>query len=149
MKNIIIVIVIVGVLIAVYAFKNQKVNFELDSEYGIQFYKGSWEEVLKTAKKENKLIFVDVYATWCGPCKMLKATTFSSKNVGEFYNERFINVAIDGETPEGRTIAQKYKVRAYPTLLFIDENEQIVAKTQGYHNAKQLISVGNDVLAKK
>ena len=35
---------------------------------GIQFETGSWKEVLQKAKQENKLIFVDLYTTWCGPC---------------------------------------------------------------------------------
>lgn len=146
MKNTIVVIIFIGVLIVAYAFKNQTIDFKLDAEYGIQFHKGSFEEVLKEAKKENKIIFIDVYATWCGPCKMLKATTFSDNKVGDFFNEKFINIAIDGETPEGKIIAKKYKVRGYPTMIFINEEERIIAKTSGYHNAKQLISLGNEVL---
>ena len=35
---------------------------------GIEFQKESYTEVLKMAKKQNKLVFIDVYTSWCGPC---------------------------------------------------------------------------------
>ena len=43
---------------------------------GIKFTEGSWSQVLSDAKKQNKLIFIDIYTTWCGPCKMMSANTF-------------------------------------------------------------------------
>jgi len=97
---------------------------------------------LGLAKKENKLIFLDVYATWCGPCKKLKSKTFSDKEVGDFYNQTFINVALDGEKGEGLELARKYGVRGYPTLLFIDANGKVVSGTSGYHNPSEFIALG-------
>jgi thioredoxin 1 len=44
---------------------------------GIHFFEGSWSEAVKKSKAENKPIFLDVYATLCGPCKLLKRITFS------------------------------------------------------------------------
>jgi thioredoxin 1 len=93
---------------------------------GILFYEGTLDEAFKLAKKENKLVFIDVYATWCRPCKMLKRNTFSDKKIGEFYNKNFINVEIDAEKGEGKEIAAKYNVRAYPTLLFVNPDGTVV-----------------------
>ncbi|WP_221626643.1 thioredoxin family protein [Elizabethkingia anophelis] len=120
----------------------------MDAKSGIQFHKGSWNEALQVAKKEDKLIFLDIYATWCGPCKLLKLRTFPNAEVGKLYNENFVNVSLDGEDGEGAELAQKYAIRGYPALLFIDGNGKVVAQTAGYHSPKEFIKLGNAVLEK-
>lgn len=117
------------------------------AEAGIVFHEGSWEEALQFAKAENKLIFLDVYATWCGPCKRLKANTFPNASVGEFYNANFINVALDGERGEGLELARKYNVRSYPSLLFIDANGEVVGRTAGFHNPERFLELGQAILS--
>jgi thioredoxin 1 len=129
-------------MVAVYAFANPKVDFKADTEEGIQFHNGTWEEALQLAKKENKLIFLDIYATWCGPCKKLKANTFSNTEVGSYYNQNFINVAFDGEQGDGAMLMQKYGLRSFPSLLFIDGNGKVVGQTVGYHNPSQFLELG-------
>lgn len=116
-----------------------------DVNEGIQFQFGTWNEVLELARKEDKLIFLDVYASWCGPCKMLKANTFPNAKVGEFYNANFINFAVDAEKGEGIKLASIYNVTAYPTLLFVDGTGKLVAKTMGYHNADKLLEAGQKI----
>ena len=64
---------------------------------GIDFFPGSWNEALELAKKEDKLIFLDAYASWCGPCKSMQKKVFPTDKVGEYFNARFINVKIDME----------------------------------------------------
>lgn len=135
-----------GIAVALYAFAIPKVDFKSDAKNGIQFHKGSWNEALQAAKKENKLIFLDIYATWCGPCKLLKKVSFSNSDVGKFYNQNFVNVSLDGEEGEGTELAQKYGIRGYPSLLFIDGNGNVVAQTAGYHGPKELIKLGNTIL---
>lgn len=136
------------IAIVIVAFKPSGVDFNTDTEGGIQFHKGTFNEALQLAKKENKLIFLDIYATWCGPCKQLKAKTFSNTEVGKFYNQKFINVAIDGEKGEGIELASKFNVRGYPTLLFLDKNGTIVTRTGGYHNSEEFIELGKTVAKK-
>jgi thiol:disulfide interchange protein len=113
---------------------------------GINFQTGNWNETLELAKKENKLIFLDIYASWCGPCKLLKSKTFPDAKVGAFYNINFINYAVDAEKGEGINLASIYSVTGYPTLLFIDGNGKLVAKTMGYHNPDELLEVGQKIL---
>src|ERR1700761_8867531 len=62
---------------------------------GIQFTKVlSWEEVLQKAKTEHKYIFMDCYATWCGPCKGMEEDIYPLKAVGDVYNKDFISVKL-------------------------------------------------------
>lgn len=117
-----------------------------NNKTGIAFQQGSWNEALALAKKENKLIFLDISASWCGPCKMLKAKTFPNSEVGKFYNANFINVAFDGEKGEGVTLARKYNISAYTTLLFINPDGKIVVQTAGYRNPEQFIELGKQIV---
>ncbi len=146
MKNIIFIALIVIVMVAVYAFANPNVDFKADEKDGIQFHKVTWNDALQLAKQENKLIFLDVYATWCGPCKRLKANTFSNTEVGSFYNKNFVNVAFDGEQGDGVLLMQKYGLSSFPSLLFIDGNEKVVEQTGGYHKPSELLEVGNQII---
>lgn len=91
-----------------------------NSKEGIQFFEGSWDEALVLAEKENKAIFLDVYASWCGPCKVLKKTTFPDAEAGKYFNENFINVTLDGEKGDGIKVAKELNVRAYPSLFIIN-----------------------------
>lgn len=108
----------------------------------ISFFHGTWEEALKKAKAENKLIFVDAYASWCGPCKWMARNAFQDGDVGKFFNDNFINVKMDMERGEGPTFAGKYPVRAYPTLMFIDGDGKQAHKMEGALDASQLLSLG-------
>jgi len=91
---------------------------------GIEFEHTSWSEAVKKAKQLNKPIFVDVYTSWCGPCKVMAAQVFTRPEVGAKYNEGFVNVKIDAEKGEGIALAKKYEVRSYPTYLFINPSDQ-------------------------
>lgn len=116
---------------------------------GIQFIEDNWNKALEEAKKENKLIFLDAYASWCGPCKLLKRKTFPDKTAGDFFNKNFINVAVDMEKGDGPALGAKYRVTAYPTLIITDTNGNIVTYTQGYISPKQLIEFGKHGLNQK
>lgn len=97
-------------------------SFSIFSQEGIQFENTSMEMALEKAKIQNKLIFVDAYTTWCGPCKWMNNKVFSDPQVAAYYNANFINLKIDMEKGEGPKFGQKYQVKAYPTLLFIDSD---------------------------
>ncbi len=99
---------------------------------GMTFVEKPFADLLAQAKAEDKVIFIDAYTTWCGPCKMMAAKVFPLEAVGEVYNERFINAKFDMEKGEGPGLAQRYSVAAYPTYLFIDGKGDIVHKGLGY-----------------
>jgi thiol-disulfide isomerase/thioredoxin len=113
---------------------------------GIQFAHGEWKELLAKASREDKLIFVDAYAEWCGPCKKMAKDVFTQKEVGDYYNTRFINVKMDMEKGEGIGLAQKFGITAYPTLLFINEKGDVVHRAVGYHTSDLLLGLGEAAL---
>lgn len=111
---------------------------------GIKFDENNFDNLLKKAKKENKLIFVDAYTTWCGPCKLMAKNIFPLQAVGEYYNSHFVNAKIDMEKGEGITIAKKYNVKAFPTYLFINGDGEEVHRTLGYVEEKDFIQFAKD-----
>ncbi len=106
-----------------------------------------WEEVVAKAKKEKKVIFIDAYTTWCGPCKRMSRTVFTDERAGSFFNKNFINVKYDMEKPEGRKFGSKYPVSGYPTLYFIDYTEDIVLKEMGAKPVPAFVELGKKALS--
>lgn len=111
---------------------------------GIKFEDSNFSAILAKAKKENKLIFVDAYASWCGPCKLMVKNIFPLQTVGDFYNSHFINAKIDMEKGEGIGLAKKYNVKAFPTYLFINGDGEEVHRTLGYVEEKDFIQFAKD-----
>lgn len=116
------------------------------AQEGIEFFHGTFDEAKEQAEKEGKLIFMDAYTTWCGPCKRMAAKVFPDKTVGEFFNRNFINLKMDMEKGEGKTLRKTYKVSAYPTLLFLSSNGDVVYETKGARDANGLIALGKKAL---
>jgi len=139
-KNIAIVIILAFVF---FGFKSD-VRTE-PKKSGIAFFKGSLKEALAVAKVENKFIFADVYATWCGPCKKLK-TTFKDAEVGAYFNKNFINIRIDGETEDGIKWRNRYGVRSYPTLLIIGSDGNVKTRAEGFMKPRILINFGRRIM---
>jgi thiol-disulfide isomerase/thioredoxin len=115
---------------------------------GIEFFQGTWEQALQEARKQSKVIFVDAYAKWCGPCKKMAATTFKNEEVGSYFNQHFINVKLDMEEGEGLQFRKKYPVSAFPTLFFIDGSGEVVQKAVGAQDAPGLLKLGEKASGK-
>jgi thioredoxin-related protein len=111
---------------------------------GIKFEDTNFSTILAKAKKENKLIFIDAYASWCGPCKLMVKNVFPQKAVGDYYNSHFVNAKIDMEKGEGIELAKKYNVKAFPTYLFVDGNGEVVHRTLGYVEENDFIQFAKD-----
>lgn len=115
---------------------------------GIEFFHGTWEEALAKSEAEDKLIFVDAYASWCGPCKAMARNVFPVAEVGDYFNSNFINMKFDMEKEESTEFRKTHRVSAYPTLLFINGKNEVVHKSVGGKQVKTLIGAGNSALAK-
>lgn len=118
------------------------------SPHSIIFTEGTFNNALKQAAAQHKYLFVDAYASWCGPCKLLKATTFHNKKAADFYNANFVNISIDMEKGEGPQLAQEWGITAYPTLIVFASNGRPLSGTMGYMDADDLIKFGKQAISK-
>ena len=106
---------------------------------GIQWQTGSFESILNIAKSQKKLIYVDIYTTWCSPCKQMDAEVFTNVNVGKIFNENFINYKIDGEKGEGKDLVEYFELESYPTSMFIDGDWNVLQKLEGFRPVERLL----------
>jgi len=113
---------------------------------GIDFFSGSWTEVLEEAEQSGKAIFVDAYAVWCGPCKWMNAYVFTNGSVAKYYNNNFINYKFDMEKGEGRSFARKYNIIYYPTLLYFSSEGKEIKREVGGKASDQFILIGKSVV---
>lgn len=113
--------------------------FTLTHTEGIQFSDLSFDEALKKAKEEKKLVFMDCYTTWCGPCKLMSDQVFNRKEVGDYFNKHFINLKRDMEKGEGKDLAGRYNVDAFPTMFLLDSNGNVVYKLLGAQDMKTFL----------
>ena len=115
---------------------------------GIAFSQEPFDTVLAKAKKEGKLVFIDCYTSWCGPCKMLAREVFANDTVGSFFNRHFVNMKMDMERGDGPQMARRYQVGSYPTLLFInpDSKEVVYRHTGARRGAGWLVEAGRKAM---
>lgn len=120
------------------------ISLSVFSQESINFEKGTFKEILAKAKKEKKLVFMDAFAVWCGPCKLMEKNIFPLPSVSEYYNANFINARFDMEKGEGREIAMKYGVRSYPTFLFLNGDGEVVMKNYGYMGEQDFHTIAKE-----
>jgi thioredoxin 1 len=97
------------------------------------------DEMKAEAKLQKKILFVDVYTTWCGPCKWMDENTFKDSRVAEKFNKTFLNYKVDGESFEGVNVGILYRVDAFPTYLFISPDGTVINRIEGIMSAEALI----------
>ncbi|UJF28842.1 thioredoxin family protein [Kaistella sp. 97-N-M2] len=116
----------------------------LFSQESIDFQNLSFKEILAKAKSEKKLVFIDAYAVWCGPCKMMEKNIFPLPAVKDYYNANFINARFDMEKGEGRDLAVKYGIRSYPSFLFLNGDGEVVKKNLGYMGENDFLTIAKE-----
>lgn len=99
----------------------------------------SFKEAVKVAKKEGKLVFIDFYTSWCGPCKMMAKDVFPQKKVGDYFNAKFVCLKLDAEK-EGKELAGRFNVSAYPTFVVVDTDEKVRVQLKGAMDAEKFIN---------
>ncbi|UJH89831.1 thioredoxin fold domain-containing protein [Antarcticibacterium sp. 1MA-6-2] len=121
----------------------------------------SMNEALAAQKKAPKKILMDAYTDWCGPCKLMDQKTFTNKDVVNYVNKHFYAVKFNAEGTEevmyrdfnytnpnydpnrkGRNsqhfFANALKINGYPSLVFFDEQSNVIAPIAGYRTPEQL-----------
>ncbi|MBQ2434817.1 MAG: thioredoxin family protein [Bacteroidaceae bacterium] len=92
------------------------------------------------AKKENKLVFVDCYTQWCGPCKKMARDIFPDAKVGEYMNAKFVNLKIDMEAAYAQGLSKEWQVSGYPTFIIFNADGKEIGRFMGGSDADKFIS---------
>jgi thiol:disulfide interchange protein len=116
-------------------------------EHGPIAWKASLDEAKKVATKEKKIIFMDFWATWCGPCKQMLKTTYQDKQVVE-KSKQFVPVLVNFD--EQPALVKKYHIGTIPQVFFLDAKGNVIKKTEPkYVDAKEMLKLMNEVSKKK
>jgi thiol-disulfide isomerase/thioredoxin len=108
-------------------------------ERQINFEHDTWKKIAKKAKAENKLIFMDCYTSWCGPCKLMAAEVFTQNAVADFFNSNFVNCKFDMEKGEGLELRKKLPIQFYPTFFLLNSDGTVIHKVVGSSSADEFI----------
>ncbi|MFH7010278.1 thioredoxin family protein [Flavobacterium sp. FlaQc-52] len=104
---------------------------------------------LETAKKENKSLFVMLYADWCPHCNLMKKEVFSDPTVMDFLKKNYVCVWLNIEKEEGKAIQKKFNTKSLPTFLFLDANETLLYTLKGEMKTAEFMTEANNALNPK
>jgi thiol-disulfide isomerase/thioredoxin len=147
MKSLSFTLIFITILLSNWAIAQETAQNTEGGDKGIQFIHEQYTKALATAKSQNKLVFMDAYTTWCGPCKMMSKKVFPDSAVASFYNDKFVNLKLDMEKDEGLTAFQRYGIEGFPTLLFLNGDGDVVHKALGYQDVPEFLELGKAALA--
>lgn len=111
----------------------------------------SWEQVKAKARAEDKYIFVDIYTTWCGPCKMMDQQVYSYWRIGDNMKDKFISIKVQMDSTasdneqvkswyvEAKKFSKEYKISGYPTLLFFSPEGVLVQNEAGFQKKEDFM----------
>ncbi|WP_053975851.1 thioredoxin family protein [Mangrovimonas xylaniphaga] len=114
---------------------------------GIHFEKGSFQDALDKARKENKVLFVDGYADWCAPCKKMAKTVFMEDEVGTYFNEHFVSYKLNIEKGNGPKLKEKYGIQGLPSYVFIDSNDEVVYRSSSAMSTEAFLNEAKAAMA--
>jgi thioredoxin 1 len=105
-------------------------------------------EILEQAKAEKKLVFVDAYATWCAPCKLMDKSVFTDPATATFFDKNFLSYKINIEKNNGPTVKLLYSVEVLPTLLFLDADGNVINKAENSIGITELNDLAKEAILK-
>jgi thiol:disulfide interchange protein len=141
--------ILILVTISVFSCKTKN-SVQVKTEvtpYEFNFIKANnLNDVIETAKAQHKLVFLDMSASWCAPCQLMKRDVYTHAPTAKFFNDNFVNYLVDAEIDEGPDLKIIYNVRNYPTLLILDGKGRVVNRREGgtFHDA--LLQFGEEAL---
>lgn len=105
----------------------------------VKFETRSTDAVRALAEQQGKLVFIDLYASWCPPCRMMERQVFSREDVGRFMEQRFVCAKYDTDQSVGRELLRRYGEGAVPTFLIFDTAGELLGRMQGASSAEEFM----------
>lgn len=115
----------------------------------VRFETKSTDAIHEMALKAGKLVFIDLYAPWCPPCRMMDKHVFSRKDVGDFMEKYFVSAKYDTDKPTGKALMQKYGGNAIPTYLIFNTNGELLGRIQGASAAEEFMADVETILSRQ
>lgn len=128
------VVLLILVVVSTVCFSNAQ---------GIKFQDCSYKEALEMAKQQNKLLFVGMSITGCGPCKLMQQRVFPLPEVGKVYNEKFVCWYVNcTKDADGEKLADDNGIKSYPSYVWLDPNTgKIVHHSGGSRRPKAFLEL--------
>lgn len=99
----------------------------------INYNKSDFQTFQLLAKNQNKLILIEFWASWCGPCLRMDRETYSNRSLGNFINENFFVYKLDADSFDGLETAGKYNVESFPALLVLSPQGDLIENIKGFY----------------
>ncbi|MEO7523019.1 MAG: thioredoxin family protein [Ferruginibacter sp.] len=117
----------------------------LNAKEGVQFENTGLDIALQKSQAQQKPIFLFAHAPYCSVCKKMKRTVFPEKKVGDFFNNKFINVQMDVDSKEGEIVAAKFNIDHTPAFIFLSPAGKLISKTSGFESSEELITLASSI----
>jgi len=129
----------------------QKEENEVEgSPYAFDFMESQLlSPVLDQAALEGKLVFIDMYASWCAPCRLMEEQVFTDEELATYFNQHFISYRVDVEKGNGTNLATIFEIKVLPTLLFLDEKGRVLVRKEGAAMQTEMRELAQEALNKQ
>ncbi len=110
------------------------------AEAQVHFVSGSTEKLRELATQEGKLLFIDLYAPWCGPCRVMDNEVFSRREVGDFFAQHFVAAKYNVDRPTGSQLMRRHGRGAIPLYLVFSTDGELLGRIEGSSSAEKLMA---------
>lgn len=109
------------------------------TEAQVKWVEGSTDQVRELAVKADKLVFIDLYADWCGPCRMMEERVFKREEVGDYFDRHFVAAKYNVDRPTGRALMQRYGRGSIPFYLILNTDGELLGTILGAYPAEEFL----------
>ncbi len=141
---------LMGLLMVLGVF-NVPASSQTNGDTGGEIKWVTLDELQELNKKEPRKVFIDIYTTWCGPCKLMDKKTFANPEIVQYVNDNYYAVKLNGEGKKkvnmfGKTMTEEelayaFQIRGYPSTVFMTEELQPYQPVAGYIPAKEFLQM--------